>query len=163
MKKIVLIFIVMFIGVSAFSQDRTVTRTLSTDQTVLDYTGTADDTIGVDDQDTLAFVVTANKSRPVLYNIQIDLEDAESVTGDYDVTLEGKVFSTDIWTTIDDTNTAESGDVNLSFYSDLSAVIDTTSADSEPFYRYFRIVIDGADVSGGSAKVNYVYWKFYER
>lgn len=161
MKKLILILIALFIGVSAFSQDRTVTRKLDVDQTLLDYDGNDDDVIEADD--TVAYEVEVNKTRPVLYNIQIDLEDEESVSGDYDVALEGKVFSTDSWSTIDDSNTAESGDVNLSFYSDESDEIDVTSADSEPFYRHFRIVIDGADISDGSAKVNYIYWKFYER
>jgi len=163
MKKLIFILIAMFIGVAVYSQDRTVSRTLSSEQTLYDYTGTADDTLGVNDQDTVAYTMLVNKSRPVLYNIQIDLEDAEAITGDYDVTLEGKVYSTDSWTEIDATNTAESGDVNITFNSDLSAMIDTTAATAEPFYRYFRIIIDAADVSAGSAKVNYVYWKFYER
>jgi len=128
-----------------------------------DYTGVAGDTMGVTGVDTIAFVMEPNKHTPLLYNIRLDLEDASAVTGDYDVALQGKVFSTDSWTSIDATNTAQSGDVNLSFYSDGSTMIDSTAANTAPFYRYYRILIDGADITVGSAKVNYIYWKFYER
>jgi hypothetical protein len=163
MKNIIGLILIMLVASAATAQDRTVSRTLATEQTLYDYTGQAADTVGLSTTDTLYFDMVVNKNHPVLYNIQIDLEDAETLTGNYDVKFYGKVFSTDSYTEIDVSNTALSGDVNLTFNSDLSALIDTTATTAAPFYRYFRIMVDGAGITAGQAKVNYVYWKFYER
>jgi len=171
MKKLIFILIAMFIGVAVYSQDRTVTRKLLPNQTLYDYTGQAADTLGTT-VDTIDFIFNVNKSRPVLHNIEVSTGSVSAIDGTvtYDVKLQGRTFTSDSWsdidatnTGLDATNTAQSGDVNITFNSDLSAMIDTTAATAEPFYRYFRIIIDAADVSAGSAKVNYVYWKFYER
>jgi len=173
MKKLILILLALFIGVSAFSQDRTVTRTLSPDQTLYDYTGQAADTLGTT-VDTIAFVFHANKSQPVLHNIEVSTGSVATIDGTvtYDVKLQGRTFSSDSWSDIDATNTgldATNGgsDSQIDFTTDLSEVVDTLASTNHPFYRSFRVLVALNTVTGLDAgeqiEVDYIYVKFYER
>ncbi len=171
MKKIGLILIAMFIAVAAFSQDRTVTRTLSPDQTVYGYEGQSADTLGTT-VDTLAFVFNANKSNPVLHNIEVKTSDVDGIDGTvtYDVKLQGRIFTSDSWSDIDATNTgldATSGAITTDFATDLSEVVDTLATTNHPFYRQFRVLIawnteTGLD-AGEQLQVDHIYLKFYVR
>ncbi len=169
MRKLILI---LFLGILAFSvkaQDRTVTRTLTPDQTLYDYEGQAADTLGTVN-DTLAFQFNANKSRPVLHNIEFNA-DPNTIDGTYevDVKLQGRTFSSDSWSDIDATNTGvdATSEVSIDFTTDLSEVIDTLATTNHPFYRQFRILVANNTVSGLDAgeqlSVDYIYVKFYER
>ncbi len=173
MKKIGLILIAMFIGVTAFSQDRTVSRTLSPDQTLYDYTGQDADRLSTT-VDTVDFIFTINKSRPVLHNIEVSTGSVSTIDGSvtYDVKLQGRTFTSDSWTDIDATNTgldATNGgsDSQIDFTTDLSSVLDTSASTTHPFYRQFRILValnttSGLD-AGEQIEVDYIYLKVYER
>jgi hypothetical protein len=83
--------------------------------------------------------------------------------------LQGRIFSTDSWSNIDVTNTGKdvTKPLTVNFYSDLSAVIDTTAANTTPFYRQYRVLILFDNKTGLTAgeqvKLDWIYWKFYER
>jgi len=173
MKKIGLILIALFVSGAVFSQDRTVTRTLQPDQTLYDYTGQAADTIGTT-VSSMGFVFNANKSAPVLHNIEVSTGSVEAISGTvtYDVKLQGRTFTSDSWSDIDATNTgldATNGgsDSQIDFTTDLTESIDTLASTNHPFYRQYRILIewnDTTDLAGGDQiEVDYIYVKFYER
>ncbi len=163
----------MFIGVTAFSQDRTVSRTLSPDQTLYDYTGQDADRLSTT-VDTVDFIFTINKSRPVLHNIEVSTGSVSTIDGSvtYDVKLQGRTFTSDSWTDIDATNTgldATNGgsDSQIDFTTDLSSVLDTSATTTHPFYRQFRILVALNTSTGLDAdeeiEVDYIYLKVYER
>ncbi len=173
MKKLILVFIGIFFGITVFSQDRTVTRTLRPDQTLYDYTGQDADTLGTT-VDTIDFIFNVNKSRPVLHNIEVSTGSVATIDGTvtYDVKLQGRTFTSDSWSDIDATNTgldATNGgaDSQIDFTTDLSEVIDTLATTNHPFYRQFRILValnttSGLD-AGEQIEVDYIYLKVYER
>lgn len=152
------------------AQDRTVTRTLQSGQTLYDYDGVAADTLGTT-VDTMAFVFNANKSRPVLHNIEFASDVVAAIDGTYtiDVKLQGRTFTSDSWSYIDATNTGvdATSSVSIDFTTDLSGVLDTAATTTHPFYRQFRILVANNTVTGLDAgeqhKVSHIYVKFYER
>ncbi len=174
MKKLILILIALFIGVSAFSQDRTVTRTLGPEQTVYDYDGTSEDTIGTGNTE-VAWQFNANKNTSLYYNAEVQFELDDDIGGTYqkDVVLEGRIFSTDSWTTLeekaDQDFTGSAGDaVTLDYNATTWDDSGGYSTDSLSFFRQYRLRIrDGSTVSGIDAGENvsldYLYIKFYER
>jgi hypothetical protein len=173
MKKLIFIFIALFIGVAAYSQDRTVEYpVLTPERSIVDYTGVSADTLGTT-VDSLAFDVKIEKHRPVLYGTEISISPVSAIDGTvtYDVKLQGKVWSTDSWSDISSSTAIDpTNDTNADlteFNSDLSEVIDTSATTTTPFYRYFRLLVTfntttGLD-PGEQIKVDYVYIKFYER
>ncbi|MCF8218776.1 MAG: hypothetical protein K9J21_07315 [Bacteroidales bacterium] len=169
MKKLILIFSILILAFSVKAQDRTISRTLTPDQTLYDYDGQAADTLGTT-VDTLAFVFTSNKSNPVLHNIEFNA-DPNTIDGTYtvDVKLQGRTFTSDSWSDIDATNTGvdATSEVSIDFTTDLTEIIDTLATTSHPFYRQFRILVANNTVTGLDAgeqlTVDYVYVKFYIR
>lgn len=157
------------------------TRTLTPEQTVYDYTGQGADSISPN-QDSLAFVFVVNKSGPVAYTFKLNtsqsgLDDDETYT--VDVKLFGKVFSTDSWVSVDATNTGKDATADLTVdinnetdtYKHLNQ-IETTDQDSISYasgfhYRYYKLEItentstnlEGADY----ATVDYLYLKVWPR
>lgn len=171
MKKLLVIMSVLLLSVAALTaQDRSVSRVLGTNYTMLEYQGVAADTLGIS-VDTLEYTLRVDKNRPVLHNIQVQTDTMATIDGTVTaaVLLQGRVFSTDSWSNIDVTNTGKdvTEPLTVNFYSDLSAVIDTTAANTTPFYRQYRVLIlfdntTGLTV-GEQVKLDWIYWKFYER
>jgi len=171
MKRLIFIFLALFIGVTVYSQDRTVTRTLAFGKTLYDYTGQAGDTLGTT-VDSIEVIFNTNKNRPILHNIEVKTSDVDGIDGTvtYDVKLQGRTFTSDSWSDIDATNTgldATSGAIATDFTTDLSEVIDTLATTNHPFYRQFRLLIawnteTGLD-AGEQLQIDYIYVKIYER
>lgn len=171
MKRILILIAFLGLVVGTQAQDRTVTRTLGANYTLYDYSGQAADTIGIS-QTSMAFVLKLNKNAPVLHNIEVNTDPVASIDGTYtvDIKLQGKVFSSDSWSDIDATNTGVDATTasTIDFASDLASPIDTLATGSNaPFYRFFRVLIENNGTGGLDAgeqmKVDYVYWKMYER
>lgn len=171
----------MVLAFNIQAQDRTVTRTLSSGQTLYDYTGVSADTISPN-QDTVAYVFNVNKTGPVAYSFetkisQNGLGDDETYT--VDIKLFGKVFSTDSWTNVDVTNTGvdvtggattditNATDQYREFKTDTTAytvsVKDSSESDTRFYlhnisyksgfhYRYFKVQI--AQNSTGSLEAS---------
>jgi len=171
MKKLLVIMSVLLLSVAALTaQDRTVSRVLGTNYTMLEYQGVAADALGIS-VDTLEYTLRVDKNRPVLHNIQVKTSPVGTIDGviTASVFLQGRVFSTDSWSNIDVTKTAQNvtSELTVNFYSDLSAMLDTTAANTAPFYRQYRVLILFDNTTGLTAgeqvKLDWIYWKFYER
>jgi len=171
MKKLLVIMSVLLLSVAALTaQDRSVSRVLGTNYTMLEYQGVAADTLGIS-VDTLEYTLRVDKNVPVLHNIQVKTDTVSTIDGTVTaaVLLQGRIFSTDSWSNIDVTNAEKdvTEPLTVNFYSDLSAVIDTTAANTTPFYRQYRVLILFDNTTGLTAgeqvKLDWIYWKFYER
>jgi len=171
MRKLILILSGLLLSVGALTgQDRSVDRVITQGSTIYDYQGVAADTLGTA-SDTIEYSLFVNKNRPLLHNIQVKTDTVATIDGTVtiDVKLYGRVFSTDSWSEVDVTNTGEDGTAALTvdFYSDLSAVLDTTAANTTPFSRQYKVVIAVNDDTGLDAgekiQLQHIYWKFYER
>ena len=174
MKKLILILIALFIGVSAFSQDRTVTRTLSPDQTLYDYDGVSQDTIGSGNT-SIEWIFNSNKPTSINYVFKVQFELDDDIGGTYqkDVVLQGRHFSSDSWSDLEEKQNQDftgsaTDNVTLDYYDTTISDADSLSTDNSPFYRQYRVLIrDGGTVSGLDAgetvSLDYIYVKFYER
>jgi len=171
MKKLLVIMSVLLLSVAALTaQDRTVSRVLGTNYTMFEYQGVAGDSLGIT-VDTLEYTLRVDKNQPVLHNIQVKTSPVGTIDGTItaSVFLQGRVFSTDNWSNIDVTNTAQdvTSELTVNFYSDLTEMLDTTAANTAPFYRQYRILVLFDNVTGLTAgeqvKLDWIYWNFYER
>ncbi len=171
MRKLIVILSVLLLSAGALTgQDREVERVMKPGQTILDYQGTDADTLGVA-SDTLSYVTWTNKNRPLYHNLQVETAPVDAIDGTVtiDVKVYGRVFSADSWSEVDVTNTGldGTGTVTVNVYSDEAAAVDTTAANTTPYYRQYKIEITLNDTTGLDAgekiQLQYAYWKFYER
>jgi len=170
MKKLILIFITLFVGFSVYAQDTTETRTMSKDQTLYYYIGTAADTFGTTVTNRL-YQMNANKNKSLYSNIEMKIDTTTTIDGTVqkDFVLQGRIFSSDSWTDIEEKADQDvTAPLTLDWYSTTFADVDSLSTNNVGFYRQYRVLIrDGTDVSGLDAgeqfEVEYIYWKFYER
>jgi len=173
MKKLILIIALLAVGISVYSQDRTVNLTFGPEQTLYDYDGRDADTLGTT-VDTIEVIFNLNKSRPLLHNMEVSTGSVSTIDGTvtYDVKLQGRTFTSDSWSDIDATNTgldATNGgaDSQIDFTTDLSEVVDTLASTNHLFYRQFRVLValnttTGLD-PGEQIEIDYIYLKIYER
>jgi hypothetical protein len=169
MKKIILILSILVLAFSVEAQDRTVTRTLRSGFSLIEYDGQAGDTLGTV-QDTIVFVFKPNTPYPVVHNIEFNADPDSGIdTYTVDVKLQGRIFSTDSWSDIDATNTGvdATSEITVDFNTDLSEVIDTLATTNHPFYNEFRILVANNTVSGLDAgeqlTVDYINAEFLRR
>jgi hypothetical protein len=96
------------------------------------------------------YQVLLNKPEPIRVQVQIDL-DSVSGNGTDTIALQGKVFSGDAWTTIDDTIYSGTSTVTLSGIS------------ADLYYRYLRIYVGATSTTGKNklAAIKVKVWKLH--
>ena len=182
MKKLMLILIGAFISVSLFAQwsnpvdygggttQRTVIqKTLPAGVTFYKYTGVTADTTGAE-QDSLFFEILSNKNAPLTCNARLEFDTIQIATDGevYAVSLQGKVFENDTWTSIKD-ETSKFGDISLyepsTSLADSANQVTINNGNSDNYYRYFRVLIanDATLNAGNKAVIDYVIFNLYER
>jgi len=154
------------------TQRTAVQMTLAEGVSYYKYTGVAADTAGTE-QDTVFFEIFSNKDCALTCNARVEAT-RTGTTDDYEISLQGKVFENDSWTSIND---QASQTASVSLYEPETSLVDTldtnttgTVANAIPgsadnFYRYFRVLVatDGNCAVTDKLTVNYVIFKLYER
>lgn len=181
MKKLIFLLSFLLIAVASFSQSRTLTtRTITSDDTYVKYTGVTADTITTA-QDTLRIPFFCARNYPMSYVINTTFAPRAGADTLVKINVYGKVFEDDSWTLIQTANTAAitaSVIVKTTFVEPILA----TAWDSvgtlgtfvgtitNPFttakaYRYWMVeyIIFGNDSVGTGVKVTKCEWKWYQR
>lgn len=183
MKKIFLLTFLFGLTFSLFAQDRTVPFTFTQDNQYLAYTGSSALDRVSSTADSLAILFTLNKTYPVQYNglIKVDSVSTPRVL----ITLQGRVFESDTWTTITSiiytgtTSATHDSTMRFTFASEPNYTIayDTTkytagtyrhalysgtqtSVAVSKYYRQMRILFIR---TAGTAKLHNLEWKFWRR
>jgi len=144
MKKLIGLLFLLALCLSSFAQDKAVT--FSNNETYFDFTFDAGDTIS--NNDTLYSIeININQHYKSCQNVYIDI-DSVSGTPTMDISLQGRVFSTDTWTTIGSAvSWAGTGDTTFS-------IANATAKR----YRLYRILFD-ANSTAQKAKIMDVKFK----
>lgn len=126
MKKILLLIAIalMYIGVQA--QNATIDKTLSYDQTYVNYNGQTADSIGVIDT-TWTYTVRKNNHWRVFPYVYLALDSIGGTAADVTVLLQKKVFGDQDYTTETTVTYAGTADTVILF--------DVTTADKAEFWR----------------------------
>jgi hypothetical protein len=170
MRKIILILCIMVLAFGLEAQTKIDSVILSADRTYYKFDGESTDTMGTGTKSLYA-VVDINKSGPVFYNVEVDINSTSTITGTYqkDIVLQGRTHENDSWTDIEEKADEDgTSDITVDFTDTTWGYADSVATTDASFYRQFRILIrDGTTVSGLDAgeyiTVDYIHWKFYER
>ena len=173
----------MFCSLWVFSQDRTVTKEMNVDATYYKYSGTAADTLGAVDQDTLDLIVVYRGGgyvNKVAVKSRFDLNSGADTT--VAISVFGKEFGDD-GTYVEVIASALTADINANnttkimvsdpYSVEASAIYAVAAGDSTisahnhtPFdksYRYYRIryILTAQSLAGTGVKLDEFEIKFY--
>lgn len=175
MKRLIFIFAALILAVGLQAQDRIIERTFPKADTYYEYVGTAADTIGTEDQDSIVYKFRLNKDDFMFWDIKIQTDTSGMDTETYlgAAHLYGRIHGGDSWTLID--STSHSGDdwtiPNTDTFSSYEfSTEDSTYSQSGNYakYRELRLYIHeygtpGDIESGDYVKVDTIQIKLWPR
>lgn len=181
MKKLIFLFSILLVAEVASAQVRTLTtKTVTSDDSYVSYTGVTADTISTN-QDTLRIPFFIPKNYPMSYVINSTLAPRAGADTTVVINVYGKVFLDDSWTKIQTATTSAitaSSVVKTTYVEPVLATATdtvgtlgvTVGTITNPFtsataYRYFMIeyIIKGNDSVGTGVKLTKLEWKWWIR